>query len=273
MRQDTPSDLHTGFRDPGQAAPADLAAFLQHADQLPGLRPIRAAIREALAPWPGARLLDAGCGIGLEAARLADDYPDLQVTGMDQNATLITTARQRADSQHPNLTWLHADLTDPALPEHAFDLIRTERVLMYFPGASFGQAVDALVRQLRPGGRMACFELDYGATILAPGPDEELDRELAAALERSLPQPWAGRRLPEMLAERGLTEVTANPYAFAVSEPVWRAIVLTTLRTAADADQLRRAAIDQLDAQSEAAGDRPFLASFCGILTTARKPG
>lgn len=70
---------------------------------------------------------------------------------MDQNAGLIAAARQHAGTSHLNLTWMHADLTDPTLPTAAFDLIRTERVLMYFPGALFGQAVDALVRQLRPG--------------------------------------------------------------------------------------------------------------------------
>jgi hypothetical protein len=58
MRQDTASDLHAGFRDPCQAVPAALATFLQQADQLPGLRAVRQAMREALRPWPGARLLD-----------------------------------------------------------------------------------------------------------------------------------------------------------------------------------------------------------------------
>jgi hypothetical protein len=141
--------------------------------------------------------------------------------------------------------------------------VRTERVLMYFPGASFGHAIDALVRQLHPGGCLACFELDYGATLLAPGADEKLDRELAEVLERSLPQPWAGRRLPGMLADRGLAEVTATPYAFAVSEPVWQKIVLGTLRTAATEGRLGRAAADQLEARAENADDSPFL---CRVL-------
>lgn len=265
-------NLHTGFRDPGQAAAAALTAFLEEADRLPGIRTIQRAMRRALAPWPGARLLDAGCGIGLETIRLADDHPEIHVTGLDRNADLIAAAARRAGPQRQNLAWVHADLADPELPAASFDLIRTERVLMYLPGPSFDQGVGALLRQLRPGGRLALFELDYGATILAPGPDHALTRTLTAVLEASLPQPWAGRRLPAVLAEQGTVGVEANPYSFAVSEPIWRAIVLQTLRSAATERQLPPAALAQLDVQAERAADTPFLAAFCGLLVTATKP-
>jgi ubiquinone/menaquinone biosynthesis C-methylase UbiE len=274
MSRAHPSDLHVGFRDPAQAVPAALTTFLEQADQLPGIQAIQRAIRRALRPWPGARLLDAGCGIGLETTRIAFDYPHTHVTGLDRNADLLAAAQRRAGVDRPNLTWVHADLAVPDLPDASFDLIRTERVLMYAAGASFDQAVGALLRQLRPGGRLALFELDYGAMILAPGPGRDHDRatrELTSVLERSLPQPWAGRRLPAMLAERGAIEVTAHPYSFALSEPVWRKIVLETLHTAAEEGRLSPDAARQLEAQAEHAASSPFLAAACGILVTARK--
>jgi hypothetical protein len=81
------------------------------------------------------------------------------------------------------------------------------------PGDAFERVVDNVVRMLAPGGRLALFELDYGAMILAPGgaQDELVDR-VAATLYASHPQPRAARRLPELLTERGLTGVTATPF-------------------------------------------------------------
>lgn len=92
--QDSPTDLHTGFRDPGQAIPAALADFLREADRLPGIRVIHQAMREALRPRPGARLLDAGCGLGHGLAALRRAYPQARLEGIELSAPLAWAARQ-----------------------------------------------------------------------------------------------------------------------------------------------------------------------------------
>ena len=69
-------DLHEGFRDPRRAPAGELVEFLGAADRLPGIRAVQRALRRALDPHPGMRLLDAGCGAGLETARLAADHPN-----------------------------------------------------------------------------------------------------------------------------------------------------------------------------------------------------
>ena len=90
---------------------------------------------------------------------------------------------------------------------------------------------------LRPGGRLAPFELDYGATMLAPGAaSDAVLRRAGDALLASLPQPLAGRRIPGLLAERGLRDVAADPFSFVVNEPVWRRIVGDTLTAGPSSD-------------------------------------
>ena len=186
-------DLHRGFHDPRHAPADDLVRFLEEADRLPGFRAVRQAMREAIDPRPGMRLLDAGCGVGLETARLASDHPDMHVTGVDRNAELLEIARRRA----PEVDWVEADLTDLDLaPE--FDAVRTERVLIHVPEVE--SVVDNLIGVLAPGGRLALFELDYGGTILAPGADEAVADRVAETLYASLEQPQAGRRLPGLLS-------------------------------------------------------------------------
>ena len=56
------------------------------------------------------------------------------------------------------------------------------------------------------------FELDYGATILAPGAaGDAVVRRATDALAASLPQPWAGRRIPALLAAREMDAVDRLP--------------------------------------------------------------
>jgi SAM-dependent methyltransferase len=257
------SDLHAGFSDPRRAPAVDLERFLEEADRLPGIRPIRRAMRRALDPQPGMRLLDAGCGIGLETARLAAAHAGTRVTGLDRNAELLGIARRRASE--PNLEWLEGDLAALGLDSESFDAVRTERVLMYVPDLE--HTLDDLIRVVRPGGRLALFELDYGGTILAPGAAVAgVEERVLAALHASLPQPLAGRRIPGLLTARGLRDVVATPYSFAPSEPVWRRIVGGTL-TASGAPDLDIAA--WLREQEQAAARGEFVAAFTGVLTAA----
>jgi ubiquinone/menaquinone biosynthesis C-methylase UbiE len=259
-------DLHAGFRDPTRVPADELVRFLEHADRLPGIRAVQRALRRAIDPQQGMRLLDAGCGIGLETRRLAAEHPATSVTGLDRNAELLGVARRRP----ANVTWIEADLVALRLPDASFDAIRTERVLMYLPDGDFERALDDLVRLLAPGGRLALFELDYGGTILAPGAaDDAVLWRVVEALHASLPQPLAGRRIPGLLAERGLCDTVASPFSFAVDEPVWRRIVVDTL-TADPA--LDPAVAGWLREQSEAAARGEFVAAFTGVLTAASRP-
>ena len=262
-------DLHVGFRDPRRVPAGDLERFLERVDRLPGVRPIHQALRHAADPRPGMELLDAGCGIGLETARLAAQYPETIITGLDRNAELLGIAQRRADPTLTNLRWVHGDLTALELPDGSFDAIRTERVLMYLPDDVFEPVVDDLIRLLRPGGRLALFELDYGATILAPGSaSDTVLQQVHHALLASLPQPHGARRLPGLLTARGLHDVTATPYAFALDETVWRRIISDTLTADAPLAPAITAWLDELAA---AAARGEFVTATTGILTAAHQ--
>jgi SAM-dependent methyltransferase len=195
----------------------------------------------------------------------------MRVTGLDRNAELLRIAQRRAEPSPPNLGWLEADLTALDLPDASFDAIRSERVLMYLPDGSFEQVLDDLVRLLRPGGRLALFELDYGATILAPGAASDAVLQRAGdALLASLPQPLAGRRIPGLLSERGLRRVAADPFSFVVNELVWRRIVGDTLTAGPSSDPAISTWVRQ---QAAAAARGEFVAAFTGVLTAATRDG
>lgn len=103
-----------------QAGPhADLPALLERHLAHPFRKPIldynRVACDEALAAWrawnPDAPLiLDAGCGVGWSTLRIAQDFPDHFVIGVDQS--LDRLARGKPQVMPENARLIRADLVD-----------------------------------------------------------------------------------------------------------------------------------------------------------------
>jgi SAM-dependent methyltransferase len=81
--------------------------------------PYLAAETSALRPGTA---LDAGCGTGADAVRLAER--GWTVTGVDVAASAVAAAAERAARAGVPVTWIEADLTTWA-PEAAFDLVLT----------------------------------------------------------------------------------------------------------------------------------------------------
>ena len=145
--------------------------------------------------------------------------------------------------------------------------MHTDRVLMYQD--DLDAALDALLTMVRPGGRLVAFEFDYGSLILDHGSGNPAAvRAVEGLLERSLPQPRAGRRLPSILAARGLA-VTAEPLAVGADVTVFRRIIGDTVRAAGgDADPVVRRWLAHAES-----GAVPLPVAVTGVLTTATVAG
>jgi SAM-dependent methyltransferase len=117
-----------------------------------------AALCAALVP-PGSRILDAGCGTGRVAIRLAELGYDC--TGTDLDASMLAVARERA----PQLPWVEADLSTVDLlagGEPAYDLVvAAGNVVPLVAAGTEPTVVERLAAHLRPGGLLvAGFGLD-----------------------------------------------------------------------------------------------------------------
>lgn len=111
---------------------------------------------------PGARLLDAGCGLGASARVAADDF-GLQVEAVDASREVISRAQARGPGGR--VRWLVADLLDLPHPDASFDGVLAECVLSTLPR---GQALAEMRRVLGPGGRLVLSDVEvHGAPIPA----------------------------------------------------------------------------------------------------------
>lgn len=127
-----------------------------------------AALVASLVP-AGARVLDAGCGTGRVAIRLAG--LGYACVGVDLEPSMLAVARERG----PGLRWYQADLARLDLGDEApFDLVVAAGNVMPLLAAGTGPAVlSRLARMLVPGGRLvAGFGLDPAHL---PIPDAPVD--------------------------------------------------------------------------------------------------
>ena len=119
----------------------------------------RAALIRALArlPTPPRNIMEIGCGTGSNLLRLARQFPEAAVTGLDLSADMLARARRKLKQGQWSITLLQQHYDRPLSPEPVFDLIVFSYCLtMINPG--WERAVEAALRDLRPGGRLAVVD-------------------------------------------------------------------------------------------------------------------
>lgn len=98
-----------------------------------------------------ARVLDAGCGMGRHARQLAASCGHL--IAVDFSRAIDAAARNV--SELPNVTPIQADLTALPVADGQFDFVYSMGVVHHL--ADTEEAVNGLVRKLKPGGRLRLY--------------------------------------------------------------------------------------------------------------------
>ena len=111
-----------------------------------------AAIVAELAPQPGERILEIGCGHGVAAALICERIgPRGSYLGVDRSAKMIAAAT-KATAAHPQAAFRCAELERLDLGADRFDAILTVRVGLFDREPARARALAE--RWLAPGGRL-----------------------------------------------------------------------------------------------------------------------
>lgn len=117
------------------------------------LSPLGLHAISVLAPRPGERILDIGCGAGDTSLHLARSVGESgQVTGVDISRPLLDIARGRSTGQ-PGVGFVEGDAQTYPFEAASFDAAFSRFGVMFFadPPAAFAN----IRRALKPGGRLA----------------------------------------------------------------------------------------------------------------------
>ncbi|GGJ84114.1 hypothetical protein GCM10010123_12220 [Pilimelia anulata] len=206
---------------------AGLIAYLDGTAANAEIRRMRAEALALLAPRPGERLLDAGCGAGEVARALgAAVGPTGAVVGLDLSRDAVAVAESRADGGP--VRYAVGDVTALDFPDGYFDAVRTERVLQHLPEPD--AAVAELARVTRAGGRVCLIDTDW-AGLMIEGVDGRATARLLAEAERiGFRLGRSGRELRGRLVRAGLAGVVARPVPLVFTDPAEAAQVLPMLQ-------------------------------------------
>jgi SAM-dependent methyltransferase len=174
---------------------------------------------------PGARVLEAGCGVGAQTVHLLAHSPEARFTCIDREASSLAMARV-AVAALPGagqVTFAQADLFQLPFRPASFDHVFVCFVLEHL--ARPAAALHALLRMLRPGGGITVIEGDHGSTFFHPH-SERAHRTIECLVRAQAAgggDANIGRRLFPLLTSVGLCDVHVSPrFVYADrSRPGW----------------------------------------------------
>jgi ubiquinone/menaquinone biosynthesis C-methylase UbiE len=162
---------------------------------------------------PGTRLLEVGTGAGAVLAVLGQEFPGVELTGVDIEPKQLAFARGHLERAGVHAELVEADALALPFDDESFDHVWMMWLLEHIRDAP--AALREARRVLVPGGRITAIEVDYGTVRAQPTSPamETLFRAMVAGMAAS---GWsdAGTRLPGWLREAGFREVDEGERPF-----------------------------------------------------------
>ena len=170
-------------------------------------RAIKGRLLTRAAIATGEDVLDVGCGTGTLAVMAARAAPNVTVTGLDADATILAKARNRARAARLTIGFDRGMSTSLPYADASFDVVLSTLFFHHLPDDAKRQTAAELVRVLRPGGRLVVGDLgrpqDPLMRVAVRATVQLLDGVATTALN-------VRGELPDVLEAAGLGEVTVR---------------------------------------------------------------
>ncbi len=157
------------------------------------------------------KILDAGCGTGEAASRLADLFDQATVLGVDIVDPHLELARSRHARFGPRLRFEHQTIFNLDAADRTFDLTVCRHVLHSIPHPE--RVIAELVRVTRPGGRLHLIPEDYGMLHFQRGrlnPRDFWHEAPERFGEKTDTNLFIGRDSYEILQQLALADITVD---------------------------------------------------------------
>lgn len=157
------------------------------------------------------RILDAGCGTGEGAARLAEFFPRASVLGVDILDHHLELARERHARLGARLAFEHRSVFELGLPGATFDLTVCRHVIQSIPHEE--RVLSELARVTKPGGRLHVIAEDYDMLHFRRGPLDPRDFWHEAAgrfTDAGGSNLFVGRNCPAVMAALGFADIRVD---------------------------------------------------------------
>ncbi|PKN18202.1 MAG: class I SAM-dependent methyltransferase [Deltaproteobacteria bacterium HGW-Deltaproteobacteria-6] len=258
--------LSTGFTDVDHAK--DKHAYfdcLTLLDSLPYYKEYKTKSYDLLDLRPGMTVLEAGCGLGDDAFRMAERInPGGKVVGLDTSNAMLEKARSRALMTQLPVEFLLGDVKALPFPDNSFARCRIDRVLQHIPQPQ--DAVAELIRVLEPNGLLLAYDNDW-ETFSITSTDHEIARTIEHLWRDSFANTAIGRHLRGYFISGGVSNVSIHPGTSVITDFTTADKVYNLKETVHKAVEDGYISISQGRAWIEELMDRTRQGSFVATLT------
>lgn len=176
--------------------------------QTDDIREMQRQYRVWFDPRPGEKILDVGCGTGINDIGLSKLVgPSGKIVGIDNSEAMLAVARAKAAA--PNIEYQLKSVEEMDFPEDSFDGVVCTQVLGYVSAPV--QVIRSMLRVVKPGGRVFISETDWD-TLMYSVPDKELQRKVTMSFSDHQGDGWTGRRLYSLCIQAGAKQIELHPY-------------------------------------------------------------
>jgi SAM-dependent methyltransferase len=170
-------------------------------------------IRDGTELEPGTRLLEIGCGVGAVLAVLGQEFPGVELFGVDVEPAQLEFARQHLERAGVEATLLEADALALPFEKESFDHVWMMWFLEHL--ADPRSALREARRVLVPDGAITAIEVDY-STCRAEPSTAAFEALVTAMVRGMAASGWsdAGTRLPGWLRDAGFRAVQEGERPF-----------------------------------------------------------
>jgi len=164
---------------------------------------------ELLQLAPGMTVLEAGCGVGDDAFRIAKRImPGGKVIGLDASTAMIEKARSHELAQQLPVEFQVGEVQALPFPDNSFARCRIDRVLQHIGQPQ--KALVELVRVLIPDGLIVAYDNDWDTFSVASEYDE-ITRVVEKLWRDSFTSNRIGSQLGNYFASSGLSDIKIYP--------------------------------------------------------------
>jgi SAM-dependent methyltransferase len=160
----------------------------------------------------GARVLEAGCGVGAQTVTLAARSPGARFVSVDVSAASVAEAERRVrEAGYGNVEFARADIFGLPFEPGSFDHVFVCFVLEHL--AQPVEALNALKDVLKPGGTITVIEGDHGSAYFHPDSAAAHEAiQCQVTLQREAGgDSLIGRQVYPLLAAAGFEDVSVSP--------------------------------------------------------------
>jgi len=182
--------------------------------QTDDIREMQRQFRVWFDPRPGEKILDVGCGTGVNDIALSRLVgPFGKIVGIDSSEAMLAIARAKAAAA--NIEYQLKSVEEMDFPEDSFDGVVCTQVLGYVPAPV--EVIRSMLRVAKPGGRVFMSETDWD-TLVYNIPDKELQRKVTMCFSDHQGDGWTGRRLYSFCLQAGGKDIELHPYVIQNAE-------------------------------------------------------